>query len=391
MVLADLGARVIRVEEFGPLSGRRAAQSQGAVVTAGGAAAMPEDAGFVDPHSPFNALNRNKRSIGLNLKHDGAREAFYELVKRADVVVEEFRPGVTSRLKIDYETLKEINPRIIYCAITGYGQTGPYKSFVGHDVNYLSLAGVLSILGKPGAPPPIPSNVIADYGGALLAVIGILAAVMAREKTGEGQFVDIALTDGVLSMMAHMLSWSYSTGKTPGQGDHITTGAFPFYNVYETKDGKYISLGCNEPWFYSNLCRALGREDLIPYQFDEQKHPELFEALRQIFLTRTRDEWFDALPKNEISFGKVLNFDELAGDPHIQAREMIVEFEHPSAGWVKQVGNAIKLSGTPGHINGIGPNLGEHSEQVLLELGYTKDHIEALQEDGAVFAPPGKP
>lgn len=386
MVLGDLGARVLRVEEFGALTGRRAAQSQGAAVTSGGASGQPEDAGFVDPHSPYNALNRNKRSLALNLKLEGAREVFYKLAKRADVVVEEFRPGVTKRLGIDYDTLKKINPRIIYCAITGYGQTGPYRDYAGHDLNYLSMAGVLSIMGKPGEPPMIPANMLADYGASIQAVVGILAAVIAREKTGRGQFIDFSLTDGVLSVLAHMLSWSYATKQVPAQGEHVTTGSRPYYNVYETKDGKYISIGCMEPWLYGNLCRFLGREDLIPHQFtnDQTKQEEITRTFQEAFLTKTRDEWFDSVSKTEIPLAKVLRFDELADDPQVQARQMIVDLPHPAAGSVKQVGISIKLSDTPGDVAGVGPQLGEHSEEVLSELGYSHEQITSLAEAGAV-------
>lgn len=386
MVLGDLGANVLRVEEFGSLTGRRAEQSQGAVVASGGASAMPQEVGFVHPNSPFNALNRNKRSIALNLKIGEAREIFHKLVKRADVVVEEFRPGVTKRLGIDYDTLIEINPLIIYCAITGYGQNSPYRDFVGHDVNYLAMAGALSIMGKKGEPPMIPGNILADYAGGLQAALGILAAVIARQKTHRGQFIDISLTDSVVSLLAHMLSWSYATGHVPEQGKHVTTGFYPFYNVYETKDSKHISIGCMEPWFYANLCRTLEREDFIPYQFteDQKKRQEIFDAFRQILRTKTRDEWFDILSENEIPVGKVHSFDELALDPHIQARQMIVELNHLTMGKIKQVGISIKLSDTPGQIKGLGPELGGHTEEVLLELGYTKTEIKHLEQAGAV-------
>lgn len=385
MVLADFGARVLRVEEFGPLTGRRAAQSQTADgVQAEGTQKHVGHVGFVEPHSPYNALNRNKRSIALNLKSDPAREVFYELVRRADVVVEEFRPGVTQRLGIGYDTLKEINPRIIYCAITGYGQTGPYRSVVGHDINYLSMAGALSVMGKPGEPPTIPGNILSDYGGALHAVVGILAAVIARETTGRGQFVDLALTDSVVSMMAHMLSWSYETGIVPGPGEHVTAGYWPPYNVYETKDGKYISIGCMEPWFYANLCRTLGREDLIPHQFSEEKREEIFRIFRERFRTKTRDEWFSSLPGDQIPVSKVYTLDELSSDPHLRAREMIVEVEHPTAGKILQAGVPAKLSETPGRIHGMGPELGEHTEEVLRELGYSPSRISELVEARAV-------
>ncbi len=379
MLLADLGADVVWVEEFGPVTGRRAEQGKGV-------GASTKDIGFIALHSTYNALARNKRSIGLNLKTAEAKQVFYRMAQGADVVVEEFRPGVAKRLGIDYDTLKEINPRIIYCAITGYGQSGPYQDLPGHDVNYISMAGAISLMGNKGEPPMIPSNIIADYGGGVHAAFAILAAVVAREKTGRGQFVDSAMADGVISLLAHMLSWSYGTGKVPGQGEHASTGFYPFYNVFETKDGKFISLGCMEPWFYANLCRALGREDFIPYQFDipDEKRQEIFSAFKKAFLTKTRDEWFELLAKNDVCVGKVYTLDELASDPQIQYRQMIVEITDPTVGKIKQPGIATKLSDTPGQIRRPVPRRGEHTVEVLQGLGYSAAEIESLREAGAI-------
>lgn len=389
MFLGDLGARVTRVEEFGSLSGRRAGESHGAFVNRGGASGMPEEIGFVDPHSPYNALNRNKRSIALNLKMEAGREVFFRMVKKADVVVEEFRPGVTKRLGIDYDSIKELNPRIIYCAITGYGQYGPYRDFVGHDINFLSMSGALSIMGKKGEAPLIPANIIGDYGTGIQAVVGIMAAIIAREKTERGQFVDIALADSVISLLAHMLSWSYATGHVPEQGEHCTAGFYPFYNVYETKDGKYFSIGCNEPWFYANLCRILGHEELIPFQFtkDERKRAEIFETFRSIFLTKTRDEWFEFFPKTEIPVGKVHSFGEISADVQVQARQMIVEMTGPNGEQIKQAGIPIKLQDTPGSIRFLGPRMGQHTREVLLENGYNDGQINSLAATGVVMLP----
>lgn len=386
MFLADLGADVLRIEEFTAIGGRRAEQSRGAPVVADGASGTPQEVGFVLPRSPFNALNRNKRSIALNLKKDEGKQIFYKLTQNSDVVVEEFRPGVTKRLGIDYDTLRKINPRIIYCAITSYGQESPYRDYIGHDIDFASMGGALSIMGKSGEPPMIPSNILADYAGGLQAVIGILSAVIARDKTQQGQFVDIALVDSVVSLLAHILSWSYATGIVPTQGGHITTGLYHFYNAYETSDGKYISIGCMEPWLYANLCKSIGREDFIPLQFtsDLTKREEMFTTFRQIFKTKTRDEWFDYLVRNEIPAGKVHTFDELASDPHIKAHQMSVELTHPILGNIKQVGIPIKLSDTPGRVKRLGPKLGEHTREVLLALGYSESAIDELQQVGAI-------
>ncbi len=223
-VLGDLGAEIIKIEEAGRPTGRRAEGGKGK--------GMPEVKEFAPPDSPYDPSNRNKRSIGLNLKSDKGREIFYRLAKEADIVVEGFRPCVTERLGIGYERLKEINKRIIYCAITGYGQDGPYKFLTVHDVNYVSQAGYLSILKEPR----LPGNLIGDIaGGGMQAVIGILAAVIAREKTGEGQFVDISITDGVIAQLGPYYAAYSMNKKMPAETDMVSTGTVPFYNLYKTR------------------------------------------------------------------------------------------------------------------------------------------------------------
>jgi crotonobetainyl-CoA:carnitine CoA-transferase CaiB-like acyl-CoA transferase len=379
MILADLGADVLKIEEPGPPTGRRAQQ-------AGGLSPVPPPRYGVDRHSPYWALNRNKKSVGLNLKHDGARQIFYQLAERADVVVEEFRPGVAKRLGIDYDTLRQRNPRLIYCAVTGYGQSGPYKDLVGHDINYISMAGCLGMIGPPGGPPVIPHNIIADFaGGGMHGAIGVLAALMARERTGRGQFVDIAMTDGVYSMLVSHLSTYFATGMVPRRGETLLDGGAHYYNVYETKDGKWMSIGSIEPWFYANLCKALGREDLLPYEFAErEKREEIKQAFRDIFKTKRRDEWFDLLTQHDICVGRVYDLDETAGDPHLRARDMIVEVDHPEVGPVKQVGISVKLSDTPGQIRFLAAPLGTHTEEILTGLGYTPENIAQLRAEGAI-------
>lgn len=379
MILADLGAEVIKVEEPGPPTGRRAVQAAGLSTT-------PSPRYGVERHSPYWALNRNKKTIGLNLKHDEARQIFYQLADRADVVVEEFRPGVAKRLGIDYDTLSQRNPRLIYCAITGYGQTGPYRDLVGHDINYIATAGCLGMIGPAGGPPVIPHNIIADFaGGGMHGAIGILAALMARQRTGRGQFVDIAMTDGVYSLLVSHLSTYFASSLVPRRGEGMLDGAAPYYNIYETKDGKWLSIGSIEPWFYANLCKALGREDFLPDEFAEgDRREEIRQAFRAIFKTKTRDEWFEILTQHDICVAKVYDLDETEHDPHLQARDMIVEIEHPEAGKVKQVGISVKLSDTPGQIRFLAAPLGAHTEEILSGLGYSNAQIAALREEGAI-------
>jgi alpha-methylacyl-CoA racemase len=379
MILADLGAEVIKIEEPGPPTGRRAEQ-------AAGLAPMPPSCAGVDRHGPHWALNRNKKTMGLNLKHDAARQIFYRLAERADVVVEEFRPGVAKRLGIDYETLRQRNTGLIYCAITGYGQSGPYKDLVGHDINYISLAGCLGLIGAKGGPPIIPHNIIADFaGGGMHGAIGVLAALMARERTGRGQFVDIAMTDGVYSLLVSQLSTYFATGMVPRRGETPLDGGVHYYNIYETQDGKWLSLGAIEPWFYANLCKALGRDDLLPYEFVEGEQRETLQrTLSDIFKTKSRDEWFDLLTRHDICVGKVYDLDETAHDPHLQARQMVIEVDHPQAGKVTQVGISVKLSETPGQIRFLAAPMGTHTDEILKPMGYAAENIAELRAAGAI-------
>ncbi len=375
MILADLGADVIKVEEPGPPTGRRAEQ-------AGQAPEMPRT---IERDMPYNALNRNKRSIGLNLKNEDARKVFYKMAENADVLVEEFRPGVTKRLGIDYDTLSRINPRIIYCAITGYGQDGPYRDLVGHDINYISTAGALGAIGEKGRKPAIPLNLLADFaGGGMHGAIGVLAALMARQRTGRGQFVDIAMTDGVVSLLSSALSGYFPTGKVIERGNTFLGGAAPQYNTYQCQDGKYLSLGSLEPWFFANLCRAVGCEDLIPYAWDESKREEIIDHLTKVFKTRPRDEWVETLRQTDICVAPVYLLDEVEKDPHLIHRKMIVEVEHPDGGKIKQTGISVKLSDTPGRIRNLAPRTCQHTDEVLTELGYPTDEIKRLKKEGAI-------
>src|SRR6185437_7410462 len=221
MLLGDLGADVLLIEEVGGGSARRGAGMGG-----------PADAEAATRQAAYNALGRNKRSIGLNLKNDDARQVFYDLCKDADVVLEGFRPGVVKRLGVDYDTVAAINPRIVYCSLSGFGQTGPYSALVGHDINYISIGGALGMIGWPGEPPAIPLNLLADFaGGGMHAAFAIVVALLARNTTGKGQYIDVAMSDGVVSLLSAASSGYFGQGTVPRPGEHMLNGASPFFNV----------------------------------------------------------------------------------------------------------------------------------------------------------------
>ncbi|MBI2854083.1 MAG: CoA transferase [Chloroflexi bacterium] len=374
-LLSDLGAEVINIE--GRIGARAPVQGKEA-----------------RRRADYDSQNRNKKSLGLNLKSQEGRAIFYELAKRADVIVEPFRPGVAKRLGIDYPAIVKINPSIIYCSMTGYGQDGPYRDLPGHDVNFLSFAGVLDLIGEPDGAPVIPLNFVGDYAGAAMhAAVGILAAVVARNKTGKGQYIDISYLDTVISLLAQRTTHYFREGILPKRGKMMGAGAYPYYHVYETSDHKYISFACVEHGLWGNLCRALGREDLVSLGFEighlysapDEKWQKVLAEFRSIFLTRTRDEWFEFLKDKDVAVAKVSSLDDVIADPHVLHRRMIVELEGPNKNKVKQVGIAIKLSDTPGCVRSLAPVPGENSEEILKGLGYDDERIRRLRKDSIIF------
>jgi crotonobetainyl-CoA:carnitine CoA-transferase CaiB-like acyl-CoA transferase len=365
MLLGDLGADVILIEAT-PGAGRRM------------------DVGGEGRTLAYNPLRRNKRSVGLNLKDPAAQEAFLRMAEGADVVVEGFRPGVVKRLGVDYEAVSKRNPRIVYCSLSGYGQTGPYANLVGHDINYISVGGALGAIGWPGTPPAIPLNVIADFaGGGLYSAFAILAAIVAREKTGRGQYIDMAMSDGVTSLLAMATGQFFSAGHVPKPGVDFLNGGIPAYHVYECADEKWLSIGSLEPWFWAETCKAMGCEEYIPHQNNREKFPEIFEFLRGRFKERTRDEWFEELRQRDICVAPVYSLDETFSDPHVLAREMVIEVDHPEFGKVRQVGIGPKFSETPGGVRATGPERGRDTDEVLREAGCTDDELKAMRASGA--------
>lgn len=357
MLLADFGAEVIKIEE--PGIGDYARENL---------PKLDKDSAF------FHSLNRNKKSVCLNLKSAEGKESFLRLVKEADVVIESFRPGVMKRLGLDYETLREVNPGIIYCAITGYGQDGPYANFPGHDVNYTSYAGLLNLMGERNGKPQIPAAQIADIGGgALPAAVGILLALFGREKTGKGQIVDISMLDGVISWLPTLLPGFLATNEHPKRGELVLSGKLACYEVYQTKDEKWLSVGALELKFWNEFCKAIGREDFIskldaPMEVQDQMKIEI----QNIISRKSLDEWMGIFSEVDSCVAPVLSFDEMIENPQVKAREMIKNVNHSELGSIKQVGIPIKLSETPGEIRDLAPKLGEHTKEILEEIGVIK-------------------
>lgn len=340
MVLADFGADVIKVED--PFLGDYARDFEPKVAGQG---------------TMFHSLNRNKDSISLNLKEEADKEKLLEMVKEADVLIESFRPGVMDRLGLGYETLKEYNEQLIYCAITGYGQTGPFKDKPGHDLNYIGYTGLLQLMGTSDRPPIVPATTIADIGGgAQPAIIGILLALLHRNNTGEGQFVDISMTDGVLSWLQTSLPGYLNAGDTPERGKQMLDGGRAYYSVYETKDKRYLAVGAVEPKFWSAFCKVIGREDLIARQEAPAAEQEEMKAeVQAIIRTKTLEEWTSILEPVDACVTPVLTYEEMENHPQIKAREMIQTIEDDVDGPIKHIGIPIKLSKSPGKIRSLAP------------------------------------
>lgn len=378
MILGDWGADVLRVEQ--PGGGKRAEAER---------KAKAQSAGEERRRMVLDAMSRNKRSIALNLKAPEALDVFLKLAGKSDIIVESFRPGVTRKLRINYESLKELNPGIIYCSISGYGQTGPYSDLVGHDINYIALGGILSLTGEQGGRPRMPSNIVGDFAaGGQQAVIAILLALMARNSTGQGRYLDISMTDGIISLLTDEASRYFLTGRIPLRGETQYTGSVPYYEVYETAEGKYISVGCNEPHFFANLCRALELEEFLPYQYEEgAMRQEMFAAFAKKFKTRGRLEWFEFLKAKGVCVAPVYDIAETLSDPHVIARGLVAEASDPVLGTVRQIGSPFKLSGLTSRTPACGPARGQNTREVLVELGYSSRQIATLLEGRTVEEP----
>lgn len=375
MILADLGAEVLRVE-----------------------APHRPDAMRVTP--PFDGnvsvghalVNRSKRSITIDLKHPEAGAIVRRLLQTHDIVVEAFRPGVMDRLGVDYEAMSKTNPALIYCSITGYGQTGPYRDRAGHDINYLALAGIMSHTGrKDSGPLPLGIQMADVAGGSFGAVAAILAAVIQRTQTGKGQHLDISMFDMTLAQNALAGANCLVSGIHHEYEDNWLNGG-GFYDAYRTRDGRYLSVGCLEPKFWKAFCDAIGHPELTEVGYELVKSgyapiPEHVrrakETIRSALAQRTMEEWCDLFGTMDVCVEPVLNMEEVTRHPQTLAREMVVEVPRREGGTQKQIGSPFKFSQAKPTYRHIGVELGADTDAVLTEAGYTSREIEALRASGA--------
>lgn len=368
MIFGDLGAEVIGIEMR---PGGRKADFK-----------MLDD----DAHPRWLWHQRNKKSITLDLKTEGGLKVFMQLAAKADVVVESFRPGGAKKLGLDYEAVSKVNPKIIYCSISGYGQDGPYAHLANHEPNYQALSGVMDRNRLKGGDPHMHSGFIGDLvGGSLFAALSILAAVVHRNKTGEGQHIDVAMTAGLLPMLGYHV-YSHQRPPTPRMfsTESPASNIVPEQSVYRTKDGQHIAISIPEPWLYKRACEELGAPELVAnYMTDD---PELSAATRkrleEVFASKTRTEWEAFNNERDLGISPVKNLDEIFEDPQMRHRGMIIEYDYEPTGVVKHIGTPFIMSKTPANTIRNIPRYGEHTEQLLAELGYSEAEIEDLQDAG---------
>ncbi|MFO8056202.1 MAG: CaiB/BaiF CoA-transferase family protein [bacterium] len=367
MILADLGAEVVRVESAG----------------------APDLLTYLPPvdgevSTAHRQMNRSKKSLVINLKKDEGKNIIKRLVRSFDVVIEQFRPGVMDRLGVGYDQLKEENPWVIFCSITGYGQDGPYRDRAGHDINYLALSGIMSYTGRKETGPVLSGIQIADQcAGGMNAVIALLAALYHRERTGQGQRIDISMTDGAVHLGALMASAALFTGEDPGREGFMLNGG-GYYDFYETSDGGYVSVGGLEPPFFKAMCGALGRDDLAGYQgASGDKATYLKDELTKEFKKKTRKEWEEIFSEVDACVEPVLSVSEMADHPQTKARKMVAEVESDK-GASRQVASPYKFERTPCEYRFAGVKPGSHTREVLTEAGFDEDEIQELMSSEVI-------
>ncbi|MCL0037890.1 CoA transferase [Thermodesulfovibrionales bacterium] len=348
-IMADYGADVTKIE------------------IPGSGDAMREMGGEADY---FSLLNRGKKSVALNLKDARGKEIFIEFVKQADILVEGFRPGVMEKIGLDYTKLVKTKPDLIYCAITGYGQSGPYQSRAGHDLNFLALSGILDTIGSKDGPPVIPGVQIADIGGGgLFALFGIMAAIYYRERTGQGQYIDVSMLDGLLSWLP-LITAECLSGSKIKRGQTMLTGKLACYNIYKTKDSKYMSLAALEPKFWQEFCAVVERGDLLDKQYQPDQE-SLRNILKGVFIQKTRGEWEQVFALKDACCEPVLEIEE------------VINFSD-SKKEINQLGYPIKCSAVFPRKTASPPALGAHTKEMLLKLGFNEKQIEMFKNNGVI-------
>ena len=370
MILADMGAEVIKIEDLN----------------------TPDYMRFYPPYiesesAGFLAVNRSKRSLALNLKATKGVDIFFSLLKTADIVIEQFRPGVLKELGIGYDDARKIKTDIIYVSITGYGQNGPYAQDAGHDINYIGYAGILAATGSLETGPVIPGPQLADVaGGAYMAIIACLSALWSREKTGQGQSVDVSMLDAVLPLMTLQMAHYQATKTTFAPGEPPLSGGFACYGAYQCADGKYVALGLLEVKFWKTFCDMVGHPEWIERQFVMGEEAQKLRAeIAALFRTKTRDEWIEAASGHDVCLTPVLNIAEIETNPQIQARQMVYEQTHPVCGKTKGIGVPLKFSQTKAQPAWPPPALGEDTQPILQEIGYKPKEIETLRKEGVIL------
>jgi len=368
LVLADLGADVVKLED--PRGGDYLRH-------------IPPLAGA--DSGAFLALNRNKRSLALDLKAQGGAAALLRLVGAFDVLVESFRPGVLDRLGAGHAALRARNPRLVVCAITGYGQNGPYRHLAGHDINYCAISGALALNGGPDAPVPFGVQPADVAGGAWVAVAGILAALHRRDASGEGALVDVAMTDGVLGMTSLALGQAWARGAPPRRGAELFDGSAACYRTYRTRDGRFVALGTLEPHFFARFCAAAGRPDLADRQLEDGGRGPI-EELTALFASRTREEWAQLGREQDLCLTPVLEGDEPSRDPQLSARELFGEVEQAGGeGTFPALATPVRVDGARAPFRPA-PRLGADTDLVLAEAGFTQSEIAELRRRGVAGA-----
>lgn len=355
LMLADFGADVIKVED-----------------TKLGDYARWGEPKVSEYSAMFHSLNRNKRSITLDLKTDEGKEVFIDLVKTADVLIESFRPGVMDRLGVGYEVLKKHQPKLIYCAITSYGQNGPYRDAPGHDINFLSYTGLLDLQGeREGKPISSPVQIGDIGGGSLMATIGILVSIIEAKKSGKGQFVDISMLDGAVSWMQTFLPDYLATNVAPRRGELVLNGGKACYEIYETKDHRFLAVGALELKFWKNFCHVIGKEELsAQLNAPIEKQQEMKKEIQAVVAKKTLQEWQRLFKGVDACVSPVLTIEEMVENPQIKHRQMIEEVYHDNTGVMRQIANPIKLSRSKAKTVKQAPALGEHNEEIFTELGH---------------------